>query len=214
MGEGFLEKFTGSHARARVIRVFIFNQDEPMTIAAAAKRASVSLQTVKREMKNLEKWGVIEKRKGAGAQSEKFSKSTRGKKSKRHVKEESVWCVNTQWKHLHALSSFIHEVSPIRYDNILSALKNTGRLSVVVASGCFMGDDTRPVDLIVVADNLNEDRLLQAIKSLEPLSGREIRYSVFGAPEFSYRLTIQDRLIRDILDYPHKILLDKAGVLK
>ena len=214
MGEGFLGKFTRSHARARVIRVFIFNQDEPITITKAAKRAGVSAQAAKREIKSMEGWGVIVKGKSMNARPEKSSKNPRGKKSRRSVTGESVWLVNPQWKHLRALSSFIHEVSPIRYDNILSALKNTGRLSVVVASGCFMGDDTRPVDLIVVEDKVKEDRLLYAIKSLEPLSGREIRYSVFGSPEFSYRLTIQDRLIRDILDYPHKVLLDRAGVLK
>src|SRR3989338_1211106 len=214
MGGDFLEKLVGTHARARVIRVFIFNQVEPMTVAKAAKRAGVSAKAAKREIKGLEGWGVILKESMARSQTGKSSKHTRGKKLKRGAKQESSWLINPQFKHLHALSSFIHEVSPIRYDNILSALKNTGRLSVVVASGCFMGDDTRPVDLIVVADNVNEDRLLYAIKSLEPLSGREIRYSVFGAPEFSYRLTIQDRLIRDILDYPHMVLLDRAGVLK
>ena len=214
MGEGFLEKFTGSHARARVIRVFIFNQDEPITITKAAKRAGVSAQAAKREIKSMEGWGVILKERIASTQPRKSSKHARGKKLKRTVPHEDAWRTNPQWKHLRALSSFIHEVSPIRYDNILGALKNTGRLSVVIATGCFMGDVTRPVDLVVVADNVNEDRLLYAIKSLEPLSGREIRYSVFGSPEFSYRLTIQDRLIRDILDYPHKVLLDRAGVLK
>lgn len=214
MAEDFLDTLTGNHARARVIRVFIFNQAEPMTIVQVAKRAGVSAQAVKREIKCLEKLGIIAKRKSADIQPRKSSKNVRGKKSKRPAKQESAWLVNPQFKHLRALSSFIYEVSPIRYDNILGALKKTGRLSVVIATGCFMGDVTRPVDLVVVADNVNEDRLLYAIKSLELLSGREIRYSMFGSPEFSYRLTIQDRLIRDVLDYPHTILLDRAGVLK
>ena len=214
MGGDFLEKLVGTHARARVIRVFIFNQTEAMTVATVAKCAGVSAHAAGKEIKNLETLGVINKGKAENTHRAKSSKSARGKKSKHTAKQEALWLVNPQFKHLRALSSFIHEVSPIRHDNILNALKNTGRLSVVIASGCFMGDVTRPVDLIVVADNVNEDRLLYAIKSLEPLSGREIRYSVFGSPEFSYRLTIQDRLIRDILDYPHTVLLDRAGVLK
>lgn len=214
MGWDFLEKFTGSHARARVVRVFIFNQTERMTAAKVAKRAGVSAQAASREIKGLENLDMIIKGKSAVIQPVKSTNSARGKKVKRAAKQESSWLVNPQFKHLHALSSFIYEVSPIRYDNILHALKNTGRLSVVIATGCFAGDITRPVDLIVVADNVNEERLLHAIKSLEPLSGREIRYSVFGSPEFSYRLTIQDRLIRDVLDFPHKILLDRAGVLR
>src|SRR3989344_4479321 len=47
----------------------------------------------------------------------------------------------------------------------------------------------------------------------ETAPGREIRYAVFSTPEFRYRLTIQDRLIRDTLDYPHLVLLDKTRLL-
>ena len=137
----------------------------------------------------------------------------RGKKAVGATKQETLWVLNAEFKHLRALSSFIHEVSPPRYGNILATLKNCGRLSAVVASGCFMGDTTRPVDLIVVVDNVNENRLLHAMKALEPIFGREIRYASFSTTEFSYRLTIQDRLIRDTLDYPHMVLLDRAHLL-
>jgi DNA-binding Lrp family transcriptional regulator len=213
MAGDFLEKLIGNHARTRIIRVFIFNQSEPMTVARIAKRAGISSQAVSKEVNVLEKLGIVCKTKGVDIRKES-EKNSHNRKTKHSAKQEIFWQVNPLFKHLRPLSSFIHEVSPIRYDNILSALKNTGRLSVVIVSGCFIGDITRPVDLIVVADNLNEERLLYSIKSLEPLTGREIRYSVFGSPEFSYRLTIQDRLIRDILDYPHIVLLDRTGVLK
>jgi hypothetical protein len=213
MGENFLEKLVGSGARARVLRVFVFNQTEPMSIAKVVKRAGISAHAVNREIKFLENLDILVKGKDIHTGGAKSSKNSRVKKTVSRVKPEVAWLMNQHCKYLHALSSFIYEVSPIRYDNILGALKNTGRLSVVIASGCFMGDVTRPVDLVVVADNLNEDRLLYALKSLEPTFGREIRYSIFGSPEFSYRLTIQDRLIRDILDYPHKVLLDRTGVL-
>lgn len=209
----FLEKLIGSHARARVTRIFIFNQSEPMTVANVAKRADISPQAVRREIRILEKLGVIIKGKSVSIRLEKSSKNIRGKKAKRGAKQEISWVVNPQFKYLRALSLFIHEVSPARYGNIVSALKNCGRLSAIIASGCFIGDTTRPADLIVVADNVNENRLLHAIKALEPVFGREIRYAVFSTAEFRYRLTVQDRLIRDTLDYPHQVLLDRARLL-
>ena len=75
MKEDFLEKLVGNHARARVIRAFVFNQTEPMTIAKVAKRAGASTQSVKREIKILENLGIIMKGKSVNIQSEKSSKN-------------------------------------------------------------------------------------------------------------------------------------------
>jgi len=52
------------------------------------------------------------------------------------------------------------------------------------------------------------------VRTLEPKFGREIRYTILSTPEFRYRLTVQDRLLRDVLDFPHRILINRAGILK
>ena len=214
MKEDFLGAFMGNITRARVVRIFIFNPSELFTLAKAAKRAGISNQAAGRELKYLEQAGMLKKRKETSAgHSSKTSKNKRTGKARRQTKPEPAWALNTEFQHMHALSSFIHEVSPIRYDNIVSALRGSGRLSVVVVSGFFVGDSARPVDILVVADNINEEKLEHAIKTLEPLSGSEIRYASFSTPEFRYLLSIQDRLIRDTLDYPHRVLLDRERML-
>jgi hypothetical protein len=38
-------------------------------------------------------------------------------------------------------------------------------------------------------------------------SGAELTYAVFDTKEFLYRLNMYDKLIRDILDYPHEVVL-------
>ena len=123
------------------------------------------------------------------------------------------WILDTDFKHSRALSSFVHEVSPVRHDLVMQALKRGGKLAAVILSGNFMGDPSRPADLLVAVDAVNEGRLDKAIRDLEPTFGREIRYAAFSTPEFRYRLTIQDRLIRDTLDYPHLVLLDRTRML-
>jgi hypothetical protein len=101
----------------------------------------------------------------------------------------------------------------MHYDEIVEALKRTGKLSAVVLSGSFMGDESRPADMLVAADTLNEEKLESAVRGLEPVFGREIRYAVFSTPEFRYRLTVQDKLLRDTFDFPHLVLLDRSGML-
>ena len=201
--EDFLGALLGNPARGRLIRVFVFDELQAFSAAKAAERGSVGLKVAQKELKALEQMGIIKR---------KVEKQPKGRK--RGEKPETAWILNQDFKYVRPLSLFIHEVAPISWSTIVRALRPVGRLSVIVASGCFTGDPSRPVDLIVAADNLNEERLDHCLKAYEPVFGREIRYSAFSTPEFRYRLTIQDRLIRDTLDYPHYVLLDRAHLLR
>jgi len=207
MKDDFLGTFIGSQPRSKILRVFVFNQGEPFTAALAARRAGVSLVNATKEIQGLERMGILKKGKTlsilvAGGQKEV--------KAKQKV---PTWIVDAGFRHLRAVSGFVHEVSPIRYDTIVGALKRSGKVSAVILSGAFMGDSSRPADLIIALDTLNERRLETTIRQLEPTFGREIRYAAFTTPEFRYRLTIQDKLMRDTLDFPHVVLLDKTRML-
>lgn len=211
MKDDFLAEFAGNRNRAQLLRVFLFNPHDVMTLAALAKRSGIRPQAAAKEIKEIERLGVIKKTSLLSRSEPVKRRAGAGKKSLQKV--EAAWRVNDGFKHLRALSNFVHETSPVRFDNIMGALKRTGRISAVILSGTFMGDPSRPADIIVAADSINERRLETAIRVLEPAFGREIRYAAFTTPEFRYRLTIQDRLIRDTLDYPHLVLLDKTRLL-
>lgn len=214
--DDFLSSFIGSRDRAQLLRAFLFNQSEIFTIAEAAKRAGISVRAAEREAKALAKLGLVKKGRSVLVRTVSTKPAKGGKKDagKRAMQKVTIaWGVNLEHKQLRALSNFVQDVSPIHYENIVGALKKTGKIAAVILSGSFMGDPSRPADIIVAADSYNERRLEMAIKVLEPAFGREIRYAAFTTPEFRYRLTIQDRLIRDTLDYPHLVLLDKTRLL-
>ena len=207
MTDNFLARFMGNTARAKLLRIFIFDQSGVFTLSRVAKRSGVSVSVAAKEIKQLEKWEILKSVKVVITLSNSSKRVVGGKQ------KERAWTLNQGFTYLAALTRFVHEVSPMRYEDLLSSLRRTGRFSVVILSGSFMGDPTRPADLVVAADRLNEKRLEQVVRALEPKSGREIRYAVFSTPEFRYRLTIQDRLIRETLDYPHHVLLDKTRLL-
>ena len=211
----FLATVLGKATRAKALRVFIFNESRMFTAPEAAKRAGISSREAARQIHVLEAWGVIKKLKSK-VQSVAAKPSARLKKTaKKRVKKATthMWTLNTDFRHLRPFSAFVHEISPVKHEKIVTALKRGGRLAAVILSGSFMGDPSRPADLIVAADVFNERRLDKAVRELEPMFGREIRYAAFSTPEFRYRLTIQDRLLRDTLDYPHMVLLDKTRLL-
>jgi len=205
--EDFLSTFMGDKQTARVLRVFAFNPEEALTIADLVKRAGVTRIAAERQVRALQKFLLVKQ----GKASIMLANGTNRRIATKQ--KTPTWIFNADFKYARAISAFVHEVSPVHYDKLIGVLRRGGRISAVILSGNFMGDATRPADLIVAADPLNERKLAAAVRELEPTVGREIRYAAFSTPEFRYRLTVQDRLLRDTLDFPHLVLLDKTRLL-
>jgi hypothetical protein len=201
MKQDFLATFIGNPNQARILRTFIFNEGERFTARQLSRLAGISGEGAQEALENLKAMHLVRS----------VSPSIVQAKKKEHP--EKSWFLNPEFEHLKALVRFVKDISPVRYDEIVEALKRTGKLSTVVLSGSFMGDKSRPADMLVAADSFNEARLESAVRQLEPMFGREIRYAVFSTPEFRYRLTVQDKMLRDTFDFPHLVLLDRSGML-
>lgn len=204
MSSDFLADFLRNPSQAKVLRVLVSSEAKELSVPHIAKRAGVSAHIVNRELRALTKMEIVKKVKAHPEKTKKGGKEDGGER----------WVLNRDFKYLRALAEFVQQTSTAQFKNIEHALKGSGRLSAVVLSGIFMGDPSRPADLLVAGDSLNERRLEQAVRGLELMFGREIRYAAFSTPEFRYRLTIQDRLIRDTLEFPHRVLLSKNGIFK
>ena len=194
----FLSQILGNEARAKILGIFIGSEVDEMTKEEVRKRSGVSPVLVTKELRALETLGVIKQIRSGGQAS---------------GKQEAKWIFNRHFQHARALSMFVHQVSPQEFSAVEKVLKSSGRVSAVILSGVFVGDPTRPVDVLIAGDAMNEGRVEKVLKSLEPRFGREIRYAVISTPEFRYRLAIQDRLLRDTLDFPHRILINRAGLV-
>ncbi len=186
-----LAKLFGSEARLKTIRLFVFNQTTAFTLAELAIRTKLSKDAVRRELTTLLAIGLIRK-----------------KGSQTPVRYQ----VNPRFEHLGALDIFIRETTSVRPKSIVAALRKAGTLRLVALSGFFTSILEPQIDLLIVGDNLEERVIASTVRSLEAEFGREIRYASFATADFRYRLGIYDRLLRDVFDYPHRILIDKIGL--
>ena len=84
-------------------------------------------------------------------------------------------------------------------------------MRLLVATGIFLKNFDSRVDLLIVAEALKRRRLEGAIRRIEAEVGREIRYVHFTTADFRYRFSLQDKLIRDIFDCPHRVLIDRLS---
>lgn len=207
MQNDFLTQILGNPIRAKVLRFFILNDTEMFTRAETARRNGISERAAQKEIDALQKMSTLKKEK---VRSEAHKGNQKRKKAS---KSEWAWSVDENFRFSRALSTFVHEISPMQFKAIEESLKGTGRLAVVILSGVFTGDLSRPTDILIVGDYMNENRLERAVKSFEPHVGREIRYAIFSTPEFRYRLTVHDKMVSDTLDYPHRVLLNRGNLL-
>jgi len=88
-------------------------------------------------------------------------------------------------------------------------LKDIGALKLVVLSGLFMRDDNRKLDILVVAEKVDAKKLKKAIEQIESEIGKELSYAQFSQEEYEYRISMYDKLLRDVLENNHRILYKK-----
>jgi len=96
-------------------------------------------------------------------------------------------------------------------DTILKRLQGVGSLKLLILSGIFMGEWDTALDLFIVGDRISDRKLRERVRRLESELGKELRYALLTPQDFFYRLNMNDHLLRDTLDYPHRIMLDKLN---
>jgi len=188
-----LAKLFGSGARLKTLRLFVFNQDISFSFHEITERLKLSKETTRRELNDLCKSGLLRK-KGSRA--------------------SLLYQANPNFEYLDALDVFIRDTTSVKPQHMLSTLRRAGALQLVVLSGFFASVLESQVDLLVIGDHIEERVLKSAVHSLEAELGREIRYAAFATADFRYRLGVYDRLLRDVFDYPHRVLIDKLGLQK
>lgn len=202
-----LEKLFGSAAKVKIIKLFLFNADLAFDVVQTAERAKVSKPVARREISNLEKIGFIKPKfyiKEIKRQKNRTIQSFR--------KRTNGWTLDQNFPHTEPLKSFLSSINPFKHKDIISKISRAGKIQLIIISGIFIKDPDSRVDLLVVGDGLRQSYLDRIIKTIESEIGIEIRYAAFETSEFNYRLSIFDKLIRDILDYPHEKIINKLGL--
>jgi hypothetical protein len=207
MKKDFLGNLLDSPARAKIVRLFVFNQEECYTVDEISKKAQSTKTIVQKELKQLEKAGLIKKKLCI-----KDVTQGRGKKKLLKKKKMTGWTVQERSPYLQALVVFMRAVAPDVRDGVAGKIQAAGSMRVIALAGKLCEDDNSRVDLLVVGDNIDDKKLQAALRSIEADLGTEVRYAAFKTDEFRYRLNIYDKLIRDIFEYPHEILLDRLDM--
>ncbi len=186
-----LEKIFGGAARVKLMRLFLFNPTLYYETSDVVDRSKVDSSRARRELNFLAKVGLVKK-------------STRG--------NMVVWYLNEKFPYLVEFQRLLLQTSLVHKQPIVKKISKIGRPKLIIFSGIFKELWDSRLDILVVADNAKKSAADSVMASIEADIGKEIRFTVLDSEDFKYRLGIGDRLIRDVLDYPHEIVLDKLGL--
>lgn len=120
-----------------------------------------------------------------------------------------TWFLNQSFSFLNPLKQLLFNVEPFKGEEIIKRFKNIGRVKAIIIAGIFIQNEDSRADLLIVGDELHKGAIEKSIKSLEAEIGKELAYGVFETEDFRYRVSVCDKFVRDILDYPHKKILNK-----
>ena len=100
-----LERIFGNATKVKVMRLFLFNQDDAFEMDDIVSRTKMSREKVRKVVNSLEKIKLIKK-------------SRRGKKP--------TWSLNEKFSYIKPLREFLVEMAPLKHKDIQSRLKNAG----------------------------------------------------------------------------------------
>ncbi len=202
-----LEKIFGSAAKVKILRLFLFNPSDTFDVTQIVDRSKVNSATVRKEIAALEKIKLIKKRSF-------FKEFTvgRGNNKKAEKRRTIGWGLDESFDFLSPLQALLIRMSPMRHAEIIKRLNKVGKLKLIIVSGAFIQNPDSRVDLLIVGDNMKKGTIENTLKIIESEVGKEIRYAWFETEDFKYRLGVYDKLIRDVIDYPHEKILDKLGI--
>lgn len=194
-----LANLFGSMAKIKLIKLFVFNPDWQLSKDDLISRAKLSQSDLRRNINFLLKAGLVKARKV-------WIEGSSGKK------RAVGYGLNPDFVFLAPLRDFLLATASVDDKEIIQRLSKSGRLRLVVTSGVFLREWDSRVDLLVVGDNLRVNVAENAIRTIEADMGRELKYAIFDTEDFKYRYGLYDKLIRDILDFSHYVVLDKIGI--
>jgi len=189
----------GSLPRVKLMRHFLMNPDAKYTVKELATKAKVPLSTARKEILLLKKADLVK---------DTIASVT----TSRGIKKTKGVTMNTAFPHKDTLGDLLLQPQTIDKPAIAKRFKKIGKIKLLIISGILTGMPDSRVDVLIVGKDVDTKKLDRAMREVEADIGRELVYAAFDTDDFIYRMNMYDKLIADVLDFPHERLIDSITV--
>ena len=194
-----LEHIFGSNARVALLRIFLNNPDKFFFVRQLTRTLKMHLNSIRRELTNLEQIGIIR------LHTKEDLEKEAGKKLKDNKK---YYKLNNSFIFTDELRSILIKAHIILEQDLATKVEKLGGAKLFLLSGVFVGRKDAPADLLIVG-KVGKIKLAKLISSFESELDCEINYTIITLDDFNYRLDVADKFIYDLLENKNFIVCDK-----
>lgn len=186
------------------MRFFLHHDDLIVSAHDIIEKTKSKSALARKEVSTLAALGFLEKKKGKTVVT-----SSTGKQKASKVKEVVGFKLNPDFPHIQALKDLLFDFESLDKRELAQRFKVIGRIKLFIVAGVFIGDDTSRVDILIVGEAIKRPKAEKLMDMLSAELGRDVVYSIMDVEEYTYRYRMYDRFVRDIIDFPKEVVIDK-----
>ena len=177
-----LKPLFSSMARVKLLRTFLLNPDEEFFIRELTRKLDEQINSVRRELDNLKKIGLLKSR-------------TRNRKKYFYVNKSFL--IYSELRDIFVKASSNDE-------QMGRAISKMGEVEFLLLSGKFVGKISN-VDLLLVGE-VDKKKLQKYLD--ETMKGKkDIKFTIISKKDFLYRLECNDKFVKEILSAEGNMIL-------
>lgn len=187
-----LSKLFTSKTRTKIITLFMLNQDDEFYVREITKKIHENINSVRRELSNLEDMGLLVSMKAGNLKYYRVNKSF-------YLYDE-----------LYSMVMKTEGVAKLLKENV----EKWGQISLAFIYGSFASKKAShgsDIDIFLVG-TVSEDVLIRDLSSLERKLTREINYVILSQGEYQEKIENDDPFITEILREPKIMIIGEMDV--
>ena len=183
-----LAQLLSSKPKSKVINLFLAHPERSFSATELRASTGVSTPVLKKTIRELSKMEFL-------AVSEK--------------KKSRYYQVNRHFSLYPELVNMLRKNKSYPEDSLARAALKVGECKLIVLTGVFAGKPRVETDVLFVG-RVSARKLDQFLRLAERYAEQEVSYSVFTSQEFDYRMSMNDRFVKNILENSPDVILDKT----
>ena len=192
-----IEKLFGSKTRAKLLQLFFANPTKSFYIREMTRVIDEQINSVRRELSNLESIGVIK--------NESFDNKVYYSANSKHPFYRPMIEIFT--KKVNA--SRDHDVKETAWEEYCRPVRNY--LTGLIVTNRLPGQDG--LDLLIIGNDRTK-KLTRWAEVIEKKQGKSINYAIMTPEDFTYRKSVRDRFVEDILEMEITEIIDPENIIK
>lgn len=191
------EKLFGSKTRAKLLRLFFENPEKSFYVREMTRVIDEQINSVRRELLNLESIGVIK--------NETFDNKVYYSANSKHPFYRPM--IEIFSKKIDTARE--KDITESTWEDYCRPVKNY--LKGLVVTNRLPGQDG--VDLLIIGNDKTK-KLTRWAEVIEKKQGKPINYVIMSPDDFTYRKSVHDRFIAEVLEMEITEIIDPEKLIK